>query len=275
MCLRDPLVTTTAPGTPGRRSMWIGALLAVALAGLIAWVVGHHGRPLSWDLALHAAALQHRSPALTNAAIVVTTTGEVPAYVVAALGGLLALRPRRWWGGALAGVALLGAGQLLRLGLAIGIGRARPPSSEWAWPASGFALPSGHTTTASLAAGLLCLGLARGLRGVRRAVGVTLAACWAAAVGVTRVYLGVHWPTDVLAGWLLGGLLTVLASQLLLSRPLGRAAVGAEGPAPQHQGGRLEDGDVALADQVGDQTVGDQAGRGEPRGGEEQPEPAG
>jgi undecaprenyl-diphosphatase len=218
-------VTPAPPVTLGRRSVWLSGVLAIALAALIAWVAVHHGRPLDWDLALHAAALQHRTPVLTTAAIAVTFTAQAPAYVVAAAGGLLALRLRPWWFGALVGVAVLGAGQLLRLGLSVGIGRARPPSADWAWPASGFALPSGHTTSASLAAGLLCLGLARSLRGGWRVAGVGLAVGWAGAVGLTRVYLGVHWPTDVLGGWLLGGLLTVLVAGL-------PAAVSPPGPSP-------------------------------------------
>jgi undecaprenyl-diphosphatase len=195
---------------------------------LISWVVGHHGRPLSWDLALHAAALHHRSPSLTTVAIVLTTTAEACAYVLAAIGGLLALRPRPWWMGAVAGAALLGAGQLIRIGLATGIGRARPPSSDWTWQAGGPALPSGHTTTATLGAGLLCLGVARCLRGARRIACLALAVAWAGAVGATRIYLGVHWPTDVLGGWLLGALLTVLAGQLLTL-----ATAGVHRPTPR------------------------------------------
>jgi membrane-associated phospholipid phosphatase len=85
----------------------------------------------------------------------VTGTAEGLAYVVAAVGGLLALRRRPWWLGGLVGVAVLGLGQLLRLGVATWIGRARPPATDWAAPAGGYALPSGHTTTATLAAGLL------------------------------------------------------------------------------------------------------------------------
>ena len=41
------------------------------------------------------------------------------------------------------------------------------------------------------------------ISGVRRATVATILACWALAVGMTRAYLGVHWPTDVLGGWLL------------------------------------------------------------------------
>jgi membrane-associated phospholipid phosphatase len=130
---------------------------------------------------------------------------------------------------------------LLRLGLATWIGRSRPPAADWVAPAGGYALPSGHTTTAALGAGLLCLGLARALSGAWRVAGITVAVCWAVTVGLTRVYLGVDWPTDVLGGWLLGTLFTVLAALLLL----GAAAPGRSGLLraqrlqQQHEGGQL------------------------------------
>lgn len=214
---------------PGRRRVWAAVALAVALGALLGWVAAGHGRPPQVDLVLHAAALRDRTPVWISAAAAITNTAEGLGYALAAAGGLLALLPRPWWRRAVVGAATLGGGQLVRYGLSLSIGRPRPPIADWARPASGFALPSGHTTTATLAAGLFCLGLIRTARGAWRVTGVALAAGWAVAVGLTRIYLGVHWPTDVLGGWLLGGLLTVLATSLLV-RPLNHDTPAAHPP---------------------------------------------
>ena len=199
-----------------RRLAVAGCALAAAFAGLVAWVMVHPAHTPALDLTLHAAAVRHRTPSGVTVARAITNSAEGFAFAVAALGGVLALRPRQWWLAAAVGAAALGLGQLVRLGLSVAIARPRPPAADWATAAGGYALPSGHTTTATLAAGLLCIGLARSLREPWRIVGMGIAACWAIAVGSTRVYLGVHWPTDVLGGWMLGALLSVLAAALLL-----------------------------------------------------------
>ena len=200
--------------TPAGRLAVVGISCTVVLAAVIAWVLVDHLRPTAWDTSVHTAGLDQRSAGLTAVAVAVSATSEYLAYVVAAVGALLALRPRPPWFGALAGVLVLAAGQGIRVALAALIGRDRPPEADWEMHAAGFSLPSGHTTTATFAAGLLCLGLARGARGAWRFAVVTVLALWAVVDGVGRVYLGVHWATDVVAGWLLGALLTVLAAAL-------------------------------------------------------------
>jgi len=209
---------------PGRVRRTAGLLLLASLLGVVVLLVqARSGAPLGVDRAVHRWTLEHRDPALTRLAIGVTTTGSgLPAYLLAALAGLATTPAAGRWVRAVLCALALAVGQLLRLGLALRIGRARPPAADWAWHAAGPALPSGHATSSALVAALLCLA-ARGLTGRRRAVVPVLAVAWAATVGLTRVYLGVHWPSDVVAGWLLAGTLSLLGGPLLV-RLLRRAS---------------------------------------------------
>jgi membrane-associated phospholipid phosphatase len=198
----------------------------VALATLTALVIIHRHEPLQVDTRLHAWSLQRRTPALTTAAVVLTATGTgVIAYVLAALAGALAgggAIERRIIG-AVAGVAALLLGQGIRLLLADAVDRARPPQADWAGTAGGAAYPSGHTTTSALVAALICVAAARAVQGRARPVARAAALGWATLVGLTRIYLGVHWPTDVLAGWLLAATLVTAAMLLIETVPDARA----------------------------------------------------
>ncbi|MFJ5550869.1 phosphatase PAP2 family protein [Streptomyces sp. NPDC093225] len=133
--------------------------------------------------------------------ITYTGVGVVP-YVLAVLGGLLAGRTGRQRV-LVAGlfVVCLATGQALRYTAMRLIARPRPPLAGWETLATGWSFPSGHATTSALAAGLLALGVLVGLRRGRLPLAL-LALCWGAAVGLTRVYLGVHWFSDVVGGWL-------------------------------------------------------------------------
>jgi len=86
------------------------------------------------------------------------------------------------------------------------VGRARPPVTSAILPyETSPAFPSGHalnnTVVACLVAYLLLLHLTSLLW---RIVSMALAVLWFVTIGLTRVFLGYHWLTDVIAGWLLG-----------------------------------------------------------------------
>ncbi|MFI6063095.1 phosphatase PAP2 family protein [Streptomyces sp. NPDC051286] len=121
-----------------------------------------------------------------------------------------------WWRGArmLAGwvAATSLFATLLQQGLKSAVGRERP---QWPNPVDSAhyaAFPSGHAMTAVVSCGLLLWLLHR--HGVRRRVWhAALVVAWVSVigVGVTRLYLGVHWMTDVLGGWLLGASVVALS----------------------------------------------------------------
>lgn len=81
------------------------------------------------------------------------------------------------------------------------------------------AFPSGHAMTAAVVCGLLLWLLHHyGAGRVLWRSAVAVAAVSVAGVGLTRVWLGVHWATDVVGGWLLGALVVVLAVGVHLRR---------------------------------------------------------
>ncbi|MFF4359023.1 phosphatase PAP2 family protein [Streptomyces sp. NPDC001604] len=135
----------------------------------------------------------------------ITATGTEPwPYVLVVIAGFLAGRTaRERLRIAVVLLVVLVAGQLIRTALMELLARARPAPADWATHASGFAFPSGHATTSALTAGLLCWVMTRRARVDLARTTCTLAVCWAVAVGLTRVYLGVHWASDVIGGWLL------------------------------------------------------------------------
>lgn len=98
-------------------------------------------------------------------------------------------------------------------------GRDRP--ALWTGPIhlTSYSLPSGHAVAS--ATFYLLLAWSIGQRFPRfRTHAYGGAALLALYIGVGRLYLGVHWPTDVLAGWTIGTAQTLLAIRLARPKPL-------------------------------------------------------
>ncbi|MBZ6475951.1 phosphatase PAP2 family protein [Streptomyces griseocarneus] len=216
------------------------AASAAGLAVLTALVVSAGGRPFAVDAAAHAGALAHRPAAAVDAARLLTGTGTgVTVYVLAAAAGWLACHRARVPASrrvpvVLAALALLGLGQTVRIGLRTAVDRSRPPAADWAVHAHQASFPSGHATTSALVAGLLAWALLRALPGARGRVAAACCGLWAAGVAGTRVFLGVHWVSDLVGGWLLATCWLALTLPLL-----GRVARRAV-PAPMAAASRTE-----------------------------------
>jgi undecaprenyl-diphosphatase len=96
-------------------------------------------------------------------------------------------------------------GQALHVGLKMIYERPRPSLFPALVHAGGFSFPSGHTVTAVMTYGLLALLIGRSRASHLRYVGVVAASLIILWVGLSRVYLGVHYATDVLGSLLIAG----------------------------------------------------------------------
>jgi undecaprenyl-diphosphatase len=111
---------------------------------------------------------------------------------------------------------------VLTLALKQAVARPRPPLSGALAAADGYAFPSGHAATAAAAFGVLAFLCAAPLRArIARVAMWAGAAIAATLVGISRIYLGVHWTTDVLGGWAFGAswLAVVVTGSAVIARP--------------------------------------------------------
>lgn len=182
----------------------------VAVAGALALAAGALTATFAGLFALDTATrdwlIERRSPVLTAVMTGVTILGSAVVLVplAVAVTGWLWVRGRRREA-LLVGGTTLGT-QLLGPLLKNVVERSRPQDAHLVLVDSS-AYPSGHSLTSAAVIGVLTtLASARvTTRAARRTV-VAAGVALVVAVGVSRIYLGVHWPTDVVAGWLIGAL---------------------------------------------------------------------
>jgi len=148
----------------------------------------------------------HRTGALTTVMRGASSAGGpvVLAAVTVAVGVVLGIAWRRWAPVLVTGVTVAG-NSALTMTLKETVGRSRPPLSGALAAADGYAFPSAHAATAAAAFGIVACLFAGPLRSWPGQVAVWAgAAMLTTLVGISRVYLGVHWTTDVLGGWAFG-----------------------------------------------------------------------
>ncbi|MGH7618239.1 MAG: phosphatase PAP2 family protein [Gemmatimonadaceae bacterium] len=147
----------------------------------------------------------HQIPLLESVMLEVTAlgTGTVVGMIVLIAGTFLWLNRHRH-SAILLIVATLGGIVLDNL-LKIGFNRPRPQIFEWGTHAASSSFPSGHAMSSAIVYGTVAYLAARLQRdALARILTFVLAAIIIVMISVSRVYLGVHYPSDILAGLLIG-----------------------------------------------------------------------
>lgn len=212
------------------RKAFVCAALCWAGVALVAWAVhGGHAETLDRTGLLFwrdATLRPMGSAGLLEGVRDVTALGGVLLRNLFALGAVAALLFLRLRREAVLFALTVASGWAVNSGLKALVGRARPEIVPHLTEAGGNSFPSGHSFNAAVVYIAMALAFAAISRResvrwtvIAAAMAISLAIAW------SRVWLGVHWPSDVIAGWLGGAGWAFLASALL-RRPA-RATVDA------------------------------------------------
>jgi undecaprenyl-diphosphatase len=174
-------------------------LVPLAVFALLAASVG--AGPLAFDLPLLWIAQRGGGGRLDAAWSLVSHLGYEWGVVPVDLALVAALLLLRRWRAALFAAVALGGSGLLNVGAKLAFGRVRPDLWESIAPEHNFSFPSGHAMGSMTLACVLALLL---WRTPWRRPAIAGLAMFVAAVGWSRIHLGVHFPSDILAGWALG-----------------------------------------------------------------------
>ncbi|MTD14386.1 phosphatase PAP2 family protein [Nakamurella sp. YIM 132087] len=193
------------PAMRDRLVLRAAALLVLAGAILLLADAATEGDGLaSFDIPVWQRAIDLRADWLTPVVIAWTTIGSTVGMTVICLIGFGYLMWRKDFAGAgLLATVGIGAGLLVVIGKRI-VGRTRPPVDMRLVTETNESFPSGHALAATAVLGIVVLLVRRHLRDRRWImVAVVLGVFWL-GIGLSRIYLGVHWATDILGGWLTG-----------------------------------------------------------------------
>jgi undecaprenyl-diphosphatase len=201
-----------------RTRFWIAFL---ALAGLWLAMMMLGGPDAPWDRQVFADIHGGASQAAVDWARTVTHLGGWIALTVAGIAAVIALAFTRRRRAALLLVVLFVGRMAVELHKLLA-GTPRPPIADEVLNEASLAFPSGHAANSMITYVAVALLVPVAQR--NRAIAVVLAISLSIVIGLSRVILGVHWPSDVIGGWAFGLLWVVIFMRLASVRPDPEAA---------------------------------------------------
>lgn len=149
--------------------------------------------------------------------LAISALGAPVTMLVLSLAIAGALLARRRTIAAVGTLLIAGSGGLLDVALKAAVHRPRPPGAERVLVHASWSFPSGHAMGSLIGYGLLCycLGVYTRCRRGPFTLVTASALMIVSAVGLSRIELGAHYPSDVLGGWLIGALWLGLGVALL------------------------------------------------------------
>ena len=187
------------------KALVIGFLLAIGVVLLFAWLAEevNEGETLRFDEHVRNIVHAHASPALTSAMRFISSVGSPGVMTLLSVVSILILWLKRWRRAAILLAITFAGGGLIDEVLKLSFRRTRPAAYfDYPLPRS-FSFPSGHAMFAFCFFGTLASLVTTRLESRRAKVFVWVAAAvLIALIGFSRIYLGVHYPTDVIGGYI-------------------------------------------------------------------------
>ena len=201
----------------------VGALTLIA--SMLVWLadaVTEGDGLTAIDVPVWSWMVAHRTAWLTGFMTTVTRIGGTAGMTVLAVAAVaILMRHRENRGdGVLVAIVAIGAGLLVAISKPL-IGRTRPPSAFRLVVETNQSFPSGHALGSAAIIGVITVVVLRRIGKVLARAAILIgASALILLIGVSRLYLGVHWATDVIAGWIgaAGWLLACLTIQSVWRR---------------------------------------------------------